>query len=73
MKTQRIIKYQNINELNQIVKIFVGTRYFIRGLDAEGNAANYVETEQIAQFESGACSFVQVCKVRSYKGHIKII
>lgn len=39
---------------------FVGTRYFIRGLDAEGNAANYVETEQIAQFESGACSFIQV-------------
>ena len=37
----------------------VGTRYFIRGLDSEGNAANYVETEQIAQFESGACSFVQ--------------
>ncbi|RMX42694.1 hypothetical protein pdam_00011856 [Pocillopora damicornis] len=36
-----------------------GTRYFIRGLDAEGNAANYVETEQITQFESGACSFVQ--------------
>lgn len=38
----------------------VGTRYFIRGLDTEGNAANYVETEQIAQFESGVCSFVQV-------------
>ena len=37
----------------------VGTRYFIRGLDIEGNAANYVETEQIVQFESGACSFVQ--------------
>lgn len=37
----------------------VGTRYFIRGLDSEGNAANYVETEQITQFESGACSFVQ--------------
>ena len=47
-------------ELNQIVDTFIGTRYFIRGLDAEGNAANYVETEQIAQFESGACSFVQV-------------
>lgn len=40
--------------------VFLGTRYFIRGLDSEGNAANYVETEQIAQFESGICSFVQV-------------
>ena len=47
------------------MNIFIGTRYFIRGLDAEGNAANNVETEQIAQFENGACSFVQVCKLRS--------
>ena len=29
-------------------------------MDTEGNAANNVETEQIAQFESGVCSFVQV-------------
>ncbi|XP_074618210.1 phosphatidylinositol-3-phosphatase SAC1-like isoform X1 [Acropora palmata] len=36
-----------------------GTRYFMRGLDGEGNAANYVETEQIVQFEGGTCSFVQ--------------
>ncbi|KAK2560828.1 Phosphatidylinositol-3-phosphatase SAC1-B [Acropora cervicornis] len=35
------------------------TRYFMRGLDGEGNAANYVETEQIVQFEGGTCSFVQ--------------
>ena len=33
----------------------------MRGLDGEGNAANYVETEQIVQFEGGTCSFVQVC------------
>ena len=33
----------------------------MRGLDSEGNAANYVETEQIVQFEGGTCSFVQVC------------
>ncbi|XP_073234289.1 phosphatidylinositol-3-phosphatase SAC1-like isoform X1 [Porites lutea] len=36
-----------------------GTRYYIRGVDTEGNAANNVETEQIVQFESGVCSFVQ--------------
>lgn len=33
----------------------------MRGLDGEGNAANYVETEQIVQFEGGTSSFVQVC------------
>ncbi|XP_068722474.1 phosphatidylinositol-3-phosphatase SAC1-like isoform X2 [Montipora capricornis] len=37
-----------------------GTRFFVRGLDSEGNAANFIETEQIAQFESGTCSFVQI-------------
>jgi len=50
--------YQNLT--CRLFSIIVGTRYFIRGLDVEGNAANYVETEQIAQFETGACSFVQV-------------
>ena len=44
-----------------ISAVTVGTRFFIRGLDMEGNSANYVETEQLAQFEFGVCSFVQVC------------
>ena len=54
-----IIGVQWVNYLIRFLSP-AGTRYFIRGLDAEGNAANYVETEQITQFESGACSFVQV-------------
>ncbi|EDO36706.1 predicted protein [Nematostella vectensis] len=37
-----------------------GVRYFMRGLDGEGNAANYVETEQIIQFNTGTSSFVQI-------------
>ena len=37
-----------------------GCRYYMRGIDEEGNAANYVETEQIVEFPSGMKnSFVQ--------------
>ncbi|XP_034552959.1 phosphatidylinositide phosphatase SAC1-B [Notolabrus celidotus] len=36
-----------------------GVRYYIRGIDTEGHAANYVETEQIVQFNSAKASFVQ--------------
>ncbi|XP_064641068.1 phosphatidylinositol-3-phosphatase SAC1-like [Lineus longissimus] len=36
-----------------------GTRYYMRGLDAEGYAANFVETEQIISVEGNRCSFVQ--------------
>ncbi|KAI6645875.1 phosphatidylinositol-3-phosphatase SAC1 [Oopsacas minuta] len=37
----------------------VGVRYYTRGLDGEGNAANYVETEQILLLETIQSSFVQ--------------
>ncbi len=38
-----------------------GTRYFSRGLDAEGNAANTVETEQLLLFcDGGVASHVQL-------------
>ena len=37
-----------------------GTRYFMRGVDLEGHAANYVETEQIIEYDSSRCSLVQV-------------
>ena len=37
----------------------VGVRYYTRGLDEEGNAANFVETEQIVLLESIQTSFVQ--------------
>ena len=37
-----------------------GTRYYVRGLDAEGHVANFVETEQILEYGTVKCSFVQV-------------
>ena len=33
----------------------------MRGLDSEGHVANFVETEQIVQYNGGRASFVQVC------------
>lgn len=36
-----------------------GTRYYIRGLDLEGHAANFVETEQIVEYDGDRGSFVQ--------------
>lgn len=35
-----------------------GTRFLRRGLDADGNAANYVETEQVVEFDKYISSFV---------------
>ncbi|KAK5862813.1 hypothetical protein PBY51_018173 [Eleginops maclovinus] len=36
-----------------------GVRYYVRGIDSEGHPANFVETEQIVQFNSAKASFVQ--------------
>uniref|UniRef100_A0A4W6CE38 SAC1 like phosphatidylinositide phosphatase b n=1 Tax=Lates calcarifer TaxID=8187 RepID=A0A4W6CE38_LATCA len=36
-----------------------GVRYYVRGIDSEGHAANYVETEQIVQYNSAKASYVQ--------------
>ncbi|KAG6453894.1 phosphatidylinositol-3-phosphatase SAC1 [Manduca sexta] len=36
-----------------------GTRFFMRGVDAQGNVANYVETEQILEVGSEKSSYVQ--------------
>ncbi|KAK2166809.1 hypothetical protein LSH36_35g08022 [Paralvinella palmiformis] len=36
-----------------------GTRYYVRGLDSEGHAANFVETEQIVEYDGYRSSFVQ--------------
>uniref|UniRef100_A0A1A7YDV3 SAC1 suppressor of actin mutations 1-like n=1 Tax=Iconisemion striatum TaxID=60296 RepID=A0A1A7YDV3_9TELE len=36
-----------------------GVRYYVRGIDSEGHAANFVETEQIVQYGSFKASFVQ--------------
>jgi hypothetical protein len=38
----------------------VGTRYNIRGIDVQGNAANYAETEQIIETETDILSFMQI-------------
>ncbi len=37
-----------------------GTRYKRRGVDVDGNVANYVETEQILLYHHYALSFLQV-------------
>lgn len=37
-----------------------GTRFYMRGLDSEGQAANFVETEQILLYDGHKCSLVQV-------------
>lgn len=37
-----------------------GTRLFMRGIDARGNPANYVETEQIVEYDNYCSSFVQI-------------
>ncbi|XP_053401252.1 phosphatidylinositol-3-phosphatase SAC1-like [Mercenaria mercenaria] len=36
-----------------------GTRFNVRGLDMEGQVANFVETEQILQYDGTCCSYVQ--------------
>ena len=37
-----------------------GTRFNVRGTDDKGNAANFVETEQILAYLDFRCSYVQV-------------
>uniref|UniRef100_A0A6I8SCI4 Phosphatidylinositol-3-phosphatase SAC1 n=1 Tax=Xenopus tropicalis TaxID=8364 RepID=A0A6I8SCI4_XENTR len=36
-----------------------GVRYYVRGIDSEGHAANFVETEQIVHYNGNKASFVQ--------------
>ena len=38
-----------------------GVRYYMRGVDTTGNAANYIETEQILLYNGHKMSFLQVC------------
>uniref|UniRef100_A0A8C2SGZ9 Phosphatidylinositol-3-phosphatase SAC1 n=1 Tax=Capra hircus TaxID=9925 RepID=A0A8C2SGZ9_CAPHI len=48
-----------------------GVRYYVRGIDSEGHAANFVETEQIVHYNGSKASFVQasdrVCEAASHK------
>ncbi|KAM4689002.1 phosphatidylinositol-3-phosphatase SAC1 [Discoglossus pictus] len=36
-----------------------GVRYYVRGIDSEGHAANFVETEQIIHYNGNKASYVQ--------------
>ncbi|XP_050397632.1 phosphatidylinositol-3-phosphatase SAC1 [Patella vulgata] len=36
-----------------------GTRFYMRGLDQQGQVANFVETEQLVLYDGQRCSFVQ--------------
>ena len=47
-----------------------GTRYYMRGVDSEGYAANFVETEQIVEYDNSRCSFVQVCNLGENTIHV---
>ena len=38
-----------------------GVRYYVRGVDSRGNAANFIETEQIIFYRGHKTSFLQVC------------
>ncbi len=43
-----------------VIWFLAGVRYFIRGVDDDGNVANYVETEQMMIYCDYRASFVQV-------------
>ena len=42
------------------VYVSTGVRYYMRGVDSDGHAANSVETEQIVVYQDARTSFVQV-------------
>lgn len=39
----------------------LGTRMWRRGANLEGDTANFIETEQLLEFEGYMSSFLQVC------------
>lgn len=43
-----------------------GTRLFTRGIDVQGNVANFVETEQIVEIGGDRSSFVQVSTLNAF-------
>lgn len=63
-------EYEGTNELKTFLWTVVarrscrraGTRLFRRGIDPSGNVANFVETEQIVEYDGAQSSFVQVTK-----------
>lgn len=56
-----------------IVHAFLGVRYYMRGIDDEGHAANYCETEQIVVYRQKMTSFVQVCITLMISVHCSVV
>lgn len=53
---------------------FITVYVFVSGIDSEGHAANFVETEQIVQYNNSRASFVQVSKSQhesAFISHLK--
>uniref|UniRef100_A0A6B2KXI8 phosphoinositide 5-phosphatase n=1 Tax=Arcella intermedia TaxID=1963864 RepID=A0A6B2KXI8_9EUKA len=64
---ERLITVERVNTpidhltlISRISWLKAGTRYNARGLNDDGNVANFVETEQIVSFGGNTFSFVQV-------------
>ncbi|XP_065216163.1 phosphatidylinositol-3-phosphatase SAC1-like isoform X2 [Planococcus citri] len=61
-------EYEGINEKKTIRLALIarrscrraGTRLYRRGIDSDGNVANFVETEQIVEYDGAQNSFVQI-------------
>lgn len=50
-----------------------GTRLFSRGIDSEGSVSNFVETEQIVEFNDDMASFVQVQSSLNFDNEINYL
>lgn len=46
--------------ISRLSRFRAGTRYHVRGIDEEGNVANFVETEQIVLYRNEISSFLQI-------------
>lgn len=59
---QCVINGHNLNWsiISRRSTLRAGTRLFRRGIDRDGNVANFVETEQIVEYQGNKASFVQV-------------
>ncbi len=55
-----LLKYCGVDLIEVWFTVASLTRYLTRGCDSNGDAANFVETEQIVLGDIGKSSFVQV-------------
>lgn len=56
----RLPSYYRLAIISRRARARAGTRYKRRGVDEEGKAANYVETEQLLLYHTYALSFLQI-------------